>query len=118
MVGAGFFLLALAAWLAWRWRKSRALPESRWFWRAAVLAAPAAAAAMEAGWTELGRQPWAVYGFLRTDAAVSTAPGLFAGFYVLLAVYTVLTISTLHVLRRMATANRRSASAALPVLAS
>jgi cytochrome bd ubiquinol oxidase subunit I len=120
MVSASFFLLALSAWLAWRWRKSRALPQSAWFWRAAVLAGPAAAVAMEAGWvtTELGRQPWAVYGFLRTDAAVSTAPGLFAGFYVLLAVYTVLTISTLHVLRRMATANRRSVSAAVPVLAS
>jgi cytochrome d ubiquinol oxidase subunit I len=108
MVGAGFFLLGLSSWLAWTWRRTRALPRSRWFIRGAVLAGPAAAVAMEAGWvtTELGRQPWTVYGILRTDQAVSTAPGLFAGFYVLLAVYTVLTISTLYVLRRMGTANR------------
>ena len=38
---------------------------------------------MEAGWitTEVGRQPWIVYGILRTEDAVSPAPGLFLGFY-------------------------------------
>ena len=103
MVGAGGALLGLAGWFAWSWRRRRALPASRWFLRGAVLAGPAAAAAMEAGWvtTEVGRQPWAVYGILRTDQAVSTAPGLFAGFYVLLAVYAVLTVSTVYVLLRM-----------------
>jgi cytochrome d ubiquinol oxidase subunit I len=104
MVGVGFGLLTLGAWLAWTWRRTKALPTSPWFFRAAILAGPAAAAAMEAGWvvTEVGRQPWAVYGVLRTDHAVSTAPGLFLGFYVLLAVYAVLTVSTAYVLRRMA----------------
>ena len=108
MVGAGGFLLALSAWFAWSWRRKRGLPGSRWFIRGAILAGPAAAVAMEAGWvtTELGRQPWTVYGILRTDHAVSTAPGLFAGFYVLLAVYAVLTVSTLYVLRRMSQARR------------
>ena len=103
MVGIGFFLLALSSWLAWTWRRIRALPKSPWFFRAAVFAGPAAVIAMEAGWvtTEVGRQPWTVYGILRTDQAISTAPGLFVLFYVLLAVYTVLTISTLLVLRRL-----------------
>ena len=103
MVAVGFGLLGLAAWLAWTWRRTKGLPTSRWFLWAAVLAGPAAAAAMEAGWvvTEVGRQPWAVYKVLRTDHAVSTAPGLFAGFYALLAVYAVLTVSTVYVLRRM-----------------
>jgi cytochrome d ubiquinol oxidase subunit I len=103
MVGIGFFLLALSAWAAWTWRRIRALPRSRWFFRAAVFAGPAAVIAMEAGWvtTEVGRQPWTVYGILRTDQAISTAPGLFVLFYVLLAVYTVLTFATLLVLRRL-----------------
>jgi cytochrome d ubiquinol oxidase subunit I len=121
MVGVGFGLLGLGAWLAWTWRRTRALPASRWFLRAAVVAGPASAAAMEAGWvvTELGRQPLAVYNVLRTDQAVSTAPGLFAGFYVLLAVYAVLTVSTLYVLRRMrsagATATMSSPMSVAPV---
>ena len=103
MVGAGVGLLGLGAWWAWAWRRTRALPRSRWFLRGAVLAGPAAAVATEAGWvtTEVGRQPWAVYGVLRTAQAVSTAPGLFAGFYALLVVYSILTVSTLYVLLRM-----------------
>ena len=119
MVGAGFFLLSLAGWLAWTWRRTRALPASRWFLRGAILAGPAAAIAMEAGWvtTELGRQPWTVYNILRTDHAVSTAPGLFAGFYVLLVVYSLLTLSTLFVLRRMSR-TRRAAGAVGVALAS
>ena len=110
MVGVGFFLLGLSAWLAWTWRRLRALPRSRWFFRAAVLAGPAAVVAMEAGWvtTEVGRQPWTVYGILRTDQAISTAPGLFVLFYVLLAVYTVLTVSTILVLRRLGARSRRA----------
>lgn len=113
MVGAGFFLLALTGWLAWSWRRTRSFPGSRWFLRGAILAGPAAAIAMEAGWvtTELGRQPWTVYQILRTDQAVSTAPGLFAGFYVLLVVYSLLTVSTLYVLRRMS----RARAAAGPI---
>jgi cytochrome d ubiquinol oxidase subunit I len=113
MVGAGGALLGLAGWWALAWRRRRSLPRSRWFLRGAVLAGPAAAVAMEAGWvtTELGRQPWAVYGVLRTDQAVSTAPGLFAGFYVLLAVYAVLTVSTLYVLRWMGRRGRLAAVA-------
>jgi cytochrome d ubiquinol oxidase subunit I len=103
MVGVGFGLLALAAWFAWAWRRTRALPRSRWFLWAAVAAGPAAATATEAGWvtTEVGRQPWVVYHVLRVDQAVSTAPGLFVGLYILIAVYSVLTVATLYVLLRL-----------------
>ncbi|HET9051222.1 MAG TPA: cytochrome ubiquinol oxidase subunit I [Candidatus Dormibacteraeota bacterium] len=103
MVGIGFGLLGLAVWFAWAWWRTRALPASRWFLWGAVAAGPAAVLATEAGWvtTEVGRQPWIVYGVLRVDQAVSTAPGLFAGFYVLLAVYTLLTVATFAVLLRL-----------------
>ena len=60
--------------------------------------------AIEAGWitTEVGRQPCIVYGVLRTADAVSPAPGLAFGFFAVTAIYAVLTVLTVFVLRRLA----------------
>jgi cytochrome bd ubiquinol oxidase subunit I len=104
MVGIGFALVALGAWLAWSWWRRRDLPGSPWFLRAAVVAGPAAALALEAGWvvTEVGRQPWVVYGVLLTRDAVNPHPGLVAGVLTVLAVYAVMTVATVAVLRRLA----------------
>ncbi|MGK5114054.1 cytochrome ubiquinol oxidase subunit I [Geodermatophilus sp. CPCC 205506] len=104
MVSLGFALLLVAAWSGWSWRRRRRLPETPWFLRAVAVSGAAAVVAMEAGWivTEVGRQPWIVYGVLRTADAVSPAPGLFAGFYAVVAVYLVLTVLTAVVLRRLA----------------
>jgi cytochrome d ubiquinol oxidase subunit I len=52
--------------------------------------------------TEVGRQPWIVWGVLRTSEAVSSAPGLRYGLYLLLVVYGLLTAATVYVLRRLA----------------
>jgi len=103
MVGLGFALLGLAAWFAVVWWRRRDLPRSRWFYRAAAASGVAAVVALEAGWvtTEVGRQPWVVYGQLRTADAVNTAPGLWVGLVVVAAVYAVLTVATVYVLRRM-----------------
>jgi cytochrome bd ubiquinol oxidase subunit I len=103
-IGTGLFLLALwAAWLLWR---RRPLERSRWFLRAAVLAGPAAVAAVEAGWvtTEEGRQPWIVYHLMLVSQAVNPEPGLWIGFWVVLALYAVLTIVLGYVLLRLARA--------------
>jgi cytochrome d ubiquinol oxidase subunit I len=104
MVGIGFALLALAAWPALCWWRCRRAPQSRWFWRAAVLAGPAAVVALEAGWTttEVGRQPWIVYGVMRTADAVNPARGLWGGLVILVAVYAALTVAAVYVLRRLA----------------
>jgi cytochrome d ubiquinol oxidase subunit I len=104
MVGIGFALLALAAWLAWSWWRRRDIPQTPWFLRAVALSGIAAVTALEAGWvaTEVGRQPWIVYEIQLTRDAVSTAPGLRFGFYLVLAVYLVLTVMTVSVLRRLA----------------
>ncbi|MGH3740411.1 MAG: cytochrome ubiquinol oxidase subunit I [Micromonosporaceae bacterium] len=104
MVAAGFAMLAVAAWFAIAWRRRRAPPEGRWFLRAAALCGPAAVLALEAGWTttEVGRQPWIVYGVLRTADAVNPAPGLTVGLFVIIAVYAGLTAATIYVLRRLA----------------
>ncbi len=103
MVGIGFALLVLGAWLAWTWWRRRDMPDSVWFLRAVAVSGIAAVVAMEAGWitTEVGRQPWIVYRLLRVDQAVNPAPGIGWGLPVLLAVYTVLTAATVYVLRHM-----------------
>ncbi|MFG1704274.1 cytochrome ubiquinol oxidase subunit I [Nonomuraea sp. M3C6] len=104
MVGLGFALLGVALWLALAWKRHRGLPRSPWFLRAAALSGVAAVLALEAGWvvTEVGRQPWIVYGVLRTSQAVNPAPGLVYGFVLLAAVYVALTVATVYVLRRLA----------------
>ncbi|MEV4181596.1 cytochrome ubiquinol oxidase subunit I [Streptosporangium canum] len=106
MVGIGFFLLLLSAWYVLAWGRRRELPRSRWFLRLAAVSGVAAVVAVEAGWvvTEVGRQPWVVYGKLRTSDAVNPVPGLWAGFVVVSLVYAVLTVATVYVLRRMARA--------------
>jgi cytochrome d ubiquinol oxidase subunit I len=103
MVGIGFGLLGLGLWMGVAWWRRRDLPRSRCFLRAAVLAGPGAVVAMEAGWvtTEVGRQPWIVYRVMRVADAVNTAPGLVIGLVVLVVVYSVLTVATVYVLRRL-----------------
>src|SRR5688500_6330891 len=104
MVGIGSALLLLAFVFGWTWWRRRRLPRSPWFLRAVAVSGVAAVVAMEAGWvtTEVGRQPWIVYGILRTADAVSPAPGLYLGFYAVVAIYVVLTALTVIVLRRLA----------------
>jgi cytochrome d ubiquinol oxidase subunit I len=104
MVGCGFLLLGVGLWFAYAWKRKRDWMSNTWFLRAAVICGPAAVLALEAGWTttETGRQPWTVYGILRTHDAVNPAPGLRVGLIVILIVYTALTIATVYVLRRLA----------------
>lgn len=104
MVGIGTFLLLLGAWFALTWWRRRRLPRSRLFLWSAVAAGPLTAVALEAGWvvTEVGRQPWIVYGVMRVEDAVTTAPNIRFGYYALIVVYTALTIGTVYVLRGLA----------------
>ena len=72
MVGLGFAMLGLGLLaLLQRWRGK--LYDSRWLHGIAVVMAPAGFVALLAGWTttEVGRQPFTVYGMLRTTDSVS-----------------------------------------------
>ena len=104
MVGIGTGLAALAAWFLFYWFRRRRLPETKWFYRAVMLAGPGAVVALIAGWitTEVGRQPWVVYGVMRTEQAVTGADGVVFGFAALAAVYVVLVATVFWVLRRIA----------------
>jgi cytochrome bd ubiquinol oxidase subunit I len=107
MVTIGVGLVGLGGWALVAWVRRRELPRSRWFYRAAFVAGPAAVVAVECGWivTEVGRQPWIVYRILRVADAVSAAPNLRLGYYALLVVYSTLTVGTVVVLRRMTRAD-------------
>jgi cytochrome d ubiquinol oxidase subunit I len=115
MVGIGT-LLALAVALFWfaRWRR-RDLLESTWFLRFVVAAGPLAVLAMEAGWvaTEVGRQPWTVYGVLRTTDAAGSNSSLWWLFGVTFVVYAGLTVGATVVIRSM-TRRWREGDADLP----
>ena len=79
MVGLGTVGAALSVWYLWiLWRRRR-LPDSRWFYRLAALAGAGAYLTVEVGWitTEVGRQPWIVYGTMRVSEAVTSAPASF-----------------------------------------
>ena len=72
MVGIGLLMLGLVA-ASWWLRFEGRLFETRWFLRACEFVAPLGFIAVLAGWTttEVGRQPWTVYGLLRTADSVS-----------------------------------------------
>jgi cytochrome d ubiquinol oxidase subunit I len=72
MVGLGILMLALGAIGLWLIRRKR-LDSSKWFLRFASFMLLAPFLANSFGWifTEMGRQPWVVYGLLKTSQAVS-----------------------------------------------
>ncbi|MFD4977533.1 cytochrome ubiquinol oxidase subunit I [Streptomyces sp. NPDC058424] len=108
MVAIGFFLLLMGVWLLWQWwhrrRTGGELRTPRPFLALAAAAGPAAVVALECGWTvtELGRQPWIVWGVMSVREAVNPAPGLMTGLWLVLVVYAAMTAATVYVLRRLA----------------
>jgi len=102
MVGSGMLMLALTLWADVSWLKKRRLPDNRWLLRGLVGAGPLGFLGIETGWavTELGRQPWIIYGVMRTREAVTPMPGLVAPFVVFTAVYLFLAMAVMFLLRR------------------
>jgi cytochrome d ubiquinol oxidase subunit I len=103
MVGLGSLMAALslaALWLSARggWRA----PASRGFLGALALAGPAGFLALEAGWlvTELGRQPFTIWGAMRTSQAVTPVGSLALPFWVFTGIYLFLAAVTVVLLRR------------------
>lgn len=106
MVGIGFAMLAVGLWSGLA-RLRGGLFEWRWLHRAALVMGPSGFVAVLAGWytTEVGRQPWTVYGLLRTSESLSpvSAPAVGASLIAFIMVYfIVFGAGTIYLLRLMA----------------
>jgi cytochrome d ubiquinol oxidase subunit I len=104
MVGIGFAMFGLGALsLFARWRGT--LFTSPWLHRLALVMSPAPIVAMLCGWmtTEIGRQPYTVYGVLRTADSVSpiALPGIATSLAVFAIVYFIVFGAGVMVILRM-----------------
>ncbi|CAH0269512.1 cytochrome ubiquinol oxidase subunit I [Chryseobacterium sp. Bi04] len=102
MVGMGTFMMLIGAlYLFAYWRKEEWMTKS-WLLKLFVAAIPAGFIALEAGWTvtEVGRQPWIIYGIMKTKDAVNPIPGLAYSFYLFSGIYVLLGITVAYLLYR------------------
>jgi cytochrome d ubiquinol oxidase subunit I len=108
MVGLGIFIGLVAAAFWWMAIRRRSVPRGRLILIGLVASGPASVLAMEAGWfvTEFGRQPWIVYGIMRTSEAATSAPALGPTFAIFIAIYLGLAITTARLLLMLAARNR------------
>jgi len=92
MVGLGLLMAAIGLWAAWLRTRNR-LYASVWLRRAVLAMAPSGFVALLAGWavTEVGRQPFTVYGLLRTADSVSpvASPGVAVSLVAFIFVYAI-----------------------------
>jgi cytochrome d ubiquinol oxidase subunit I len=108
MVGAGMATVVVAVWY-WltRWRR-RALGVDAALPRGLLLGlagcAPLGFIALEAGWivTEAGRQPWIIYGIMRTTDAVTPVAEVWGSLALFTSVYAALLMVLFFFLRRLA----------------
>jgi cytochrome bd ubiquinol oxidase subunit I len=118
MVGIGFLMIALGVvslMLRWRGR----LYAAGWFHRWALVMGPAGFIAVIAGWitTEVGRQPFTVYGLLRTADSVSPIgmPGIASSLAAFVIVYLlVFGVGVYYILRLMAKPPKESEKGVKP----
>lgn len=117
MVGCGVAMMAVSVWAGWRYLRGRRRKpnwlDSKWFLRALVAAAPLGFIAIETGWTvtEVGRQPWIIYGVMRTSEAVTPMPGLVVPFITFTVLYILLAFVTVWLLLRQVAASPRTPEA-------
>jgi cytochrome d ubiquinol oxidase subunit I len=105
MVGLGSIACLLTLWYAVAWIRTRDLPRSVWFFRAAALAGVGSYMGIESGWvtTEVGRQPWIVHNLMRVSDSVNpvNALNIWVMFGALLVLYAVIGYFFITVLLRL-----------------
>jgi cytochrome bd ubiquinol oxidase subunit I len=104
MVGIGTMLAILGILTIVVRVRRRRLPRPRAFYAAVAAAGPLSVVALVAGWvtTEVGRQPWVVYGVMRTNDAVTGAGVIPVSYAALWALYLAVGAGTAWILRRLA----------------
>jgi cytochrome d ubiquinol oxidase subunit I len=102
MVAIGLLLglVTFGYWLA-RWKRPRLLDGPRWPLLLIAACGPLAFLCVEAGWvvTEVGRQPWIVYGYRRVSASLTDSPLVGLMFVVFTVLYVLLSAVTIVALR-------------------
>jgi cytochrome d ubiquinol oxidase subunit I len=113
MIAAGMWLLLLSA-MSFLFLRNNRLAETPWLLRAALWSLPIPYLANSSGWvvTEMGRQPWIVFGLQRVEQAVSptvssaTVWTSLVGFTLL---YGILAVVGVHLLKKFARKGPESA---------
>lgn len=102
MVALGMFMLLIAILYLVILIKKKSWQKKRWLLKLFILATPLGFIAVEAGWTvtEVGRQPWIIYGIMKTSEAVTPMPGIPYTFYIFTAVYISLSFVVIFMLSR------------------
>ena len=103
MVGLGTLLFLISLFYGAHFAIRKRPPDQRWFLRIASTCGVLSIIAMEAGWvvTEVGRQPWIVYGHMRVEDAATGNTGVWITFIAVVILYIGLAATTIVVLRRM-----------------
>jgi len=89
MVGCGMFLAAIGLIFVVHFFRKKDILSKKWFLKLLVLCTPLGFIALEAGWTvtEVGRQPWIIYGIMKTKDALTPMPGLVFPFLTITLLY-------------------------------
>jgi cytochrome d ubiquinol oxidase subunit I len=103
-------LFLLALWYGAYWAIRRRLLMSRVFLTLAACSGVLAVITMEAGWvvTEVGRQPWIVYNYMKVEDAATGNTGVWITFIAVVLLYLALGITAIQVLRAMSRRFRRA----------
>lgn len=82
-----------------KWKENN---EKRWWLKWLAILTPAGFIAVEAGWmvTEVGRQPWIIYGIMKTSDSVTPMPGIEYSFYLVTFIYLFLSFIVFWLLKR------------------
>lgn len=101
MVIIGTLLAAYAVWALFLSWKRRPWAANRHFLLATIVTGPLAFLAIEAGWivTEVGRQPWVIYGVMRTVDSATPVQGLIVPLVLFTLIYIGLAVTVIAVLR-------------------
>jgi cytochrome d ubiquinol oxidase subunit I len=101
MVGLGMYMAAVCALALFLRIRKRRWTASRLLLWTTLAGGPMGFIAIEAGWvvTEVGRQPWVIYGFMKTKDAVTPMPGLVVPFTVFTLLYLFLSFVVIAILR-------------------
>ncbi|MBO6212706.1 cytochrome ubiquinol oxidase subunit I [Algoriella sp.] len=102
MIAFGMLMMAIAViFLIAHFFKKEWLSK-RWFYKMFMIATPFGYIALEAGWTvtEVGRQPWIIYGIMRTVDSITPMPGIQYSFYIFTFVFITLSIILVFLMNR------------------